>query len=168
MPFHTLYLVSDFLFFFFVVVASFMILLSIVLMLLSFHSASLSKDAMAVLVCFMGCLVGGPNNIITSAIATELSEHPAVRGNAQALSSLTGLINGIGSIIASLGLLGIGPMRLAYGWKPLWLMVATFSIVGTVLLGPQIRREIRSFRRSEFPMPVASRHRGYESIAPKV
>ena len=33
------------------------------------------------LLAFMGCLVGGPNNIITSAVAADLADDPSIKGN---------------------------------------------------------------------------------------
>jgi sugar phosphate permease len=51
-----------------------------------------------VMLCFMGCLVGGPNNIITSAVAADLAEDPSIKGSAKALGTVTGIINGSGSV----------------------------------------------------------------------
>eukprot|EP00964_Phaeocystis_antarctica_P153195 scaffold121335_cov24-Phaeocystis_antarctica.AAC.1 len=38
----------------------------------------------------MGILVGGPNNIITSAVAADLAEHPSIGGNTRSLGTVTG------------------------------------------------------------------------------
>ena len=51
----------------------------------------------------MGCLVGGPNNIISSAVAADLADDPSIRGNNRALGTVTGIINGSGSVTAALG-----------------------------------------------------------------
>jgi MFS transporter, OPA family, solute carrier family 37 (glycerol-3-phosphate transporter), member 1/2 len=37
------------------------------------------------LLAFMGCLVGGPNNIITSAVAADLADDPSIKGNNKVL-----------------------------------------------------------------------------------
>ena len=52
---------------------------------------------------FMGILVGGPNNIISSAVAADLASHPSIKGNSRALGTVTGIINGSGSVTASIG-----------------------------------------------------------------
>ena len=59
------------------------------------------------LLCVMGCLVGGPNNIITSAVAADLADDPSIKGNNKALGTVTGIINGSGSITAAIGQLAI-------------------------------------------------------------
>ena len=41
--------------------------------------------------------MGGPNNIITSAVAADLAEHPSIGGNTRSLGTVTGIINGSGS-----------------------------------------------------------------------
>ena len=47
--------------------------------------------------------MGGPNNIITSAIAADLADDPSIKGNNCALGTVTGIINGSGSVTAALG-----------------------------------------------------------------
>ena len=51
----------------------------------------------------MGILIGGPNNIVTSAVAADLAEHPSIRGSKSALGTVVGLINGSGSFVAAMG-----------------------------------------------------------------
>ena len=46
------------------------------------------------LLAFMGCLVGGPNNIITSAVAADLADDPSIKGSNKSLGTVTGIING--------------------------------------------------------------------------
>ena len=67
-----------------------------------------------VLLCVMGCLVGGPNNIITSAVAADLADDPSIRGNNRALGTVTGIINGSGSVTAAFGQMAI-PILYEYG-----------------------------------------------------
>ena len=73
--------------------------------------------AMMVILCCMGILIGGPNNILTSAVAADLSEHPSIAGNSKSLGTITGIINGSGSITAAAGLLVVGPLTRVYGWR---------------------------------------------------
>jgi len=90
----------------------------------------------------MGILVGGPNNIITSAVAADLASHPSVRGNNKSLGTVTGLINGTGAITASLGLLAIGPLSKAYGWSTVWVFLMGCTAAGTLLMSPKIYQEL--------------------------
>ncbi len=83
-----------------------------------------------------------PNNIITSAVAADLADHPSVKGNAKAIGTVTGIINGSGSVVAALGLLVIGPLQLAYGWKSVWYFLIFCVITGTALMSPKVYKEL--------------------------
>lgn len=85
--------------------------------------------------------LGGPINIITSAVAVDLSEHSRICGRTD-LMTVTGIINGLGAVIASLGLSSVGPVQQAYGWKYVWYLLAVCTVVGTLLLSPIIMKEI--------------------------
>eukprot|EP00980_Cylindrotheca_fusiformis_P002258 scaffold517_cov119-Cylindrotheca_fusiformis.AAC.41 len=96
----------------------------------------------------MGILVGGPNNIITSAVAADLASHPSVRGSSKSLGTVTGLINGCGSITASIGLLAIEPLQSA-GVFWVWMYLIICTSIGTLLMATKIYAEL-------FPPPSAS------------
>ena len=59
------------------VIAVFMILLIPLLYLFALYSAVMPAPMLLGLLCCMGILVGGPNNIITSAVAADLADHPS-------------------------------------------------------------------------------------------
>merc|ERR1711935_8875 len=80
------------------------------------EAEDLNPGVLLFMLACMGILVGGPNNIITSAVAADLSSHPSVRGSSKSLGTVTGLINGCGAITAAIGLLAIGPLQEAFGW----------------------------------------------------
>ena len=86
--------------------------------------------------------MGGPNNIITSAVAADLASHPSVRGSNKSLGTVTGLINGTGSITASIGLLAVGPLQEAYGWGSVWVFLMGCTATGTLLMAPKIVEEL--------------------------
>lgn len=83
-----------------------------------------------------------PNNIITSAVAADLASHPSVLGNNKSLGTVTGLINGCGSITASIGLLAIGPLQANFGWGSVWLYLIGCTATGTALMGTKIYAEL--------------------------
>ena len=103
--------------------------------------STLPTSVVLVMLVIMGCLIGGPINIITSAVAVDLSEHESINGRAD-LMLVTGIINGFGSIMASLGLLIVGPLQVHYGWPLIWHLLAASSVIGTILLGPTIKKEL--------------------------
>mmetsp|Transcript_108613 Transcript_108613/g.162468 ORF Transcript_108613/g.162468 Transcript_108613/m.162468 type:complete len:474 (+) Transcript_108613:93-1514(+) len=127
-----------------VVIGVFMCMLIVFLGFFAKFSDSGDMDPillLAMLGC-MGILVGGPNNIITSAVAADLASHPSVRGSNKSLGTVTGLINGCGSITASIGLLVVRPLEDAYGWASVWLFLIACTFTGTALMGTKIYAEL--------------------------
>jgi len=106
----------------------------------------------AVLLFMLGCmgiLVGGPNNIITSAVAADLSSHPSVRGSSKSLGTVTGLINGCGALTASAGLLAVGPLQENFGWSSVWIYLIGCTAAGTALMGNRIYSELFPPRQAD-------------------
>lgn len=134
-----------------VVIGTFMCTLIVFLALFAKFSESGNMDPavlLAMLAC-MGILVGGPNNIITSAVAADLASHPSVRGSTKSLGTVTGLINGCGSITASVGLLAVGPLQEHFGWSSVWLFLIGCTGTGTLLMSSKIYSEL-------FPTPESA------------
>jgi len=129
-----------------VVIGVFMSLLIVFLAIFAAFSESgkLSAGPMLFMLACMGILVGGPNNIITSAVAADLASHPSVRGNNKSLGTVTGLINGCGSITASIGLLAVGPLQNHFGWGSVWIFLIFCTSTGTLLMSTKIYAEIMS------------------------
>ena len=145
------------------VIVTFMGILVPLLFLFSQYSAVMPAIVLLVLLGLMGILVGGPNNIITSAVAADLAEHPSIKGNSKALGTVTGIINGSGSITAALGLMVIGPLQLKYGWGAVWYFLIGCTIVGTSLMFPKVMKEIYNHDAPETVAPAPARA-GYQSI----
>jgi sugar phosphate permease len=103
---------------------------------------TMSPAALLVMLGCMGILVGGPNNIITSAVAADLASHPSVLGNNKSLGTVTGLINGTGSITAAIGLLAVGPLQERFGWGSVWLYLIGCTFCGTALMSTKIYAEL--------------------------
>lgn len=119
-----------------------MTLLMFFLAIFSAFQESLSTIALLVMLFIMGILVGGPNNIITSAVAADLASHPSVRGSNKSLGTVTGLINGTGSVTAAIGLNFIGPLASKYGQWAVWLYLVGCTFCGTALMTPKIYAEL--------------------------
>mmetsp|Transcript_18902 Transcript_18902/g.27665 ORF Transcript_18902/g.27665 Transcript_18902/m.27665 type:complete len:475 (-) Transcript_18902:138-1562(-) len=124
------------------VIGVFMCCLVVFLVVFSQLSESLSAAALLPMLACMGILVGGPNNIITSAVAADLASHPSVKGNNKSLGTVTGLINGCGSITSSIGLLAVGPLQDMFGWASVWYYLIACTLTGTLLMSNKIFREL--------------------------
>lgn len=125
-----------------VVIGTFMALLIVFLSVFAVKSEDLGPVPLLAMLGLMGILVGGPNNIITSAVAADLASHPSVKGNNKSLGTVTGLINGCGSITASIGLLAVGPLQETFGWSSVWVFLIACTAIGTALMGTKIYAEL--------------------------
>ena len=137
------------------VIATFMGILVPLLVVFAYFMDDLSISILLTLLCLMGCLVGGPNNIITSAVAADLADDPSIQGNNRALGTVTGIINGSGSVTAAIGQLMI-PVLYSWGqdngvgYRYVWLFLVLCTIIGTSLMGGKIKKEL------EFVSPDAT------------
>ena len=153
------------------VIATFMGILVPLLLVFAFYMDTLPVITLLVLLAFMGCLVGGPNNIITSAVAADLAEDPSIRGNNRALGTVTGIINGSGSITAALGQLAIPVFynwgqQNGVGYRYVWFFLVFCTIVGTSLMSGKIIKELQPTRDSNSSLiAMSTRHAGYQAIS---
>jgi len=126
------------------VIGVFMCILIVFLAIFAKFSESDDMDPVTLLFMLgcMGILVGGPNNIITSAVAADLSSHPSIRGSSKSLGTITGIINGCGGFIAGIGLMAIGPLQDKFGWSSVWMYLIFCTATGTGLMGTKIYAEL--------------------------
>ena len=83
---------------------------------------------------FLGFFISGLNNFISSACATDLGKQEALKGNQRATSTVTGIIDGTGTVGSALGQLIIGQTQAIWGWyNGYWLVI---SIVVSCTLIP--------------------------------
>ena len=81
--------------------------------------------------------------------------------------TIISIINGVGSVFASIGLITIGPLHEQFGWYVIWQMLGICSFCGDILLGPQILKEILQSYPTEYgsiPVPKLPSRRGYANI----
>uniref|UniRef100_A0A671XWI7 Solute carrier family 37 member 1 n=1 Tax=Sparus aurata TaxID=8175 RepID=A0A671XWI7_SPAAU len=82
------------------------------------------------LVC--GGLVNGPYSLITTAVSADLGTHKSLKGNARALSTVTAIIDGTGSVGAALGPLLAGLLS-AGGWDQVFYMLMTADFLALLV-----------------------------------
>ncbi|KAM4700694.1 glucose-6-phosphate exchanger SLC37A1 [Discoglossus pictus] len=97
------------------------------------------------LVC--GALVNGPYSLITTAVSADLGTHKSLKGNAHALSTVTAIIDGTGSVGAALGPLLAGLLS-PYGWHNVFLMLMLSDACALVFLLRLIKKELSCRRTS--------------------
>lgn len=150
------------------VIATFMGILCPLLWLFAEFMNVLPVHLLLLLLAFMGCLVGGPNNIITSAVAADLADDPSIKGNSKALGTVTGIINGSGSVTAAFGQLAIPVLygmgiQDGVGYKYVWYFLILCTSIGTALMTPKILKELYEGSEST-PLAVRSKTT-YQAVA---
>uniref|UniRef100_A0A8C4SN32 Glucose-6-phosphate exchanger SLC37A2 n=1 Tax=Erpetoichthys calabaricus TaxID=27687 RepID=A0A8C4SN32_ERPCA len=93
---------------------------------------------------FCGSLVNGPYALITTAVSADLGTHECLRGNAKALSTVTAIIDGTGSIGAALGPLLAGLIS-PTGWNNVFYMLITADILACLFLSRLVYKEVRGW-----------------------
>ncbi|KAM6978154.1 glucose-6-phosphate exchanger SLC37A1 isoform 2-T2 [Tautogolabrus adspersus] len=93
------------------------------------------------LVC--GGLVNGPYSLITTAVSADLGTHKSLKGNARALSTVTAIIDGTGSVGAALGPLLAGLLS-AGGWDQVFYMLMTADFFALLFLLRLVTKELSS------------------------
>ncbi|XP_041030566.1 glucose-6-phosphate exchanger SLC37A2 isoform X1 [Carcharodon carcharias] len=105
----------------------------------------IGKNGLATIIgmlIFCGALVNGPYALITTAVAADLGTHKSLKGNAKALSTVTAIIDGTGSIGAALGPLLAGVLT---DWNSVFYMLIVSDILACLLLSRLVYKEIRGW-----------------------
>ncbi|PAV56687.1 hypothetical protein WR25_24108 [Diploscapter pachys] len=114
----------------------------------------------ALILSLAGFFVAGPGNMISSVVTADLGKCPELRGNAEALSTVTGIVDGTGSLGAAFGQLLIPSIEVWFGWVAIFYGFM-FMIVCTILcLVPLLYKECRDRRRLQY---VALNSDAYDS-----
>lgn len=108
---------------------------------------ALSMTISIVLLIVVGIFVNGPYALITTSVSAELGQHSSLEGNANALATVTAIIDGTGSIGAAVGPLLAGLISTA-GWQYVFHMLIAADIIAMVLLGRLVFKEFAALRRA--------------------
>ncbi|OQS00361.1 sugar phosphate exchanger [Thraustotheca clavata] len=129
-------------------------LLVVTCLLPSFNGAS--RDTTGVLLFVSGFLLGGPANLISTAISADLGTCPTLRGNTAALATVTGIIDGTGSVGAAIIQYLVGYLANCHkseagtqecSWKPVFALLEIGGIFSCLFLTPLLYKELnRHFR----------------------
>ncbi len=64
----------------------------------------------------VGFFVGGAANMISGTITADLGQQDAIQGNKEGLSTVTGIVDGVGSIGAALGQILVPIIQNQFNW----------------------------------------------------
>lgn len=78
-------------------------------------------------------MVNGPYALITTAVSAELGTHSSLGGNAKALSTVTAIIDGTGSIGAAIGPLLAGVVSAGGQWHNVFYMLMVSNVLSLLV-----------------------------------
>ncbi|VDL70411.1 unnamed protein product [Nippostrongylus brasiliensis] len=94
-----------------------------------------------VLLTITGFFIGGPANMISSSVSADLGRARELRGNAEALSTVAGIVDGTGSFGAALGQLLIPSIQAVFGWGSVFYGFIVMIVCTAACLVPMLYRE---------------------------
>ncbi|XP_059904806.1 sugar phosphate exchanger 3 [Gadus macrocephalus] len=101
----------------------------------------------AALLALTGFFIGGPSNMISSAISADLGRQDALRGSQEALATVTGIVDGTGSIGAAGGQYLVSMIESRLGWMYVFYFFIVMTGGSILFIVPLIYRETRSMWR---------------------
>jgi len=109
-----------------------MLLTGAIMMFIYNQYGGISFAVNVTLLLITGAFVNGPYALITTAVSADLGTHQVLQGNSKALSTVTAIIDGTGSIGAA-----IGPLLTGYisqtGWNNVFYMLISANILAVVV-----------------------------------
>nr|XP_037847092.1 sugar phosphate exchanger 3 isoform X5 [Chlorocebus sabaeus] len=105
------------------------------------------KAINALLMTVTGFFIGGPSNMISSAISADLGRQELIQGSSEALATVTGIVDGSGSIGAAVGQYLVSLIRDKLGWMWVFYFFILMTSCTIVFISPLIVREIFSLLR---------------------
>lgn len=144
-------------------IVSCMLLLSIGTILL-FNYVSGAYGITVFVLVVNGFLIGGVANTISTAITADLGKHEKIRGSAEALGTVTGIIDGTGSVGAAIGQYFVGVINKKAGWKWVFFFLIFMTALSFVCVLPMLineakvlmRRGQRDEKHKYEPVPVTT------------
>lgn len=106
------------------------------------HEAAL----LFILIFFLGFLVGGISNIISGTACADLGKQDALKNNSRALSTVTGIVDGTGSVGAAVGQKGIGYLQDHGSWTGVFILMTCFVFLSSLPLTMIFIREIKEIK----------------------
>ncbi|XP_010634787.1 glucose-6-phosphate exchanger SLC37A1 [Fukomys damarensis] len=98
-------------------------------------------EATVAMLLLSGALVSGPYALITTAVSADLGTHKSLKGNSHALSTVTAIIDGTGSVGAALGPLLAGLLSPS-GWSNVFYMLMFADACALLFLVRLIHKEL--------------------------
>ena len=102
-------------------------------------------DTNVSLMTLTGLMIGGPANLISSAISADLGKQDTLRGNEAALATVTGIVDGTGSVGAAIGQYLVSQINKAFGWHAVFYFLIVMTFLSGVCILPMLIRDLSLF-----------------------
>ena len=100
---------------------------------MTFKIYDITSGGLYAIMFFLGFCLNGLNNLISSACSADLGKQKALKGNARAIATVTGIIDGTGTMGAAVGQLIVSYTSPTYGWQYGYLLVVAIDITLTLV-----------------------------------
>ena len=104
------------------------------------------KVLLFVVIFALGFFVGGISNIIAGTACADLGKQDALKNNEKALSTVTGIVDGTGSVGAAVGQKGIGYLQDHGTWRQIFTLMTFFVFLSSLPLSFISYKEIKEIR----------------------
>ncbi|XP_006145109.1 sugar phosphate exchanger 3 [Tupaia chinensis] len=110
--------------------------------LVGYSHSPKDKSINALLMTVTGFFIGGPSNMISSAISADLGRQELIRGSSEALATVTGIVDGTGSIGAAVGQYLVSLIQDKLGWMWVFYFFILMTSCTILFISPLIVREV--------------------------
>ncbi|CAI5453761.1 unnamed protein product [Caenorhabditis angaria] len=101
----------------------------------------------ALVMTSVGFTVSGPYNLIVGSISIDLGSQPALAGNTQAMSTVSGLLDGTGSAGSAIGQVLIPVIQEDLGWKAVFYVFMVLNVFAILAISKRFIADMKSLRR---------------------
>lgn len=93
----------------------------------------------------VGVFIGGASGLISTTVSADLGRQEELKQNSAALATVIGIVDGIGSLGAALGLLMVPLAEQWFGWHSVFHVFVAVTFLACILIGPVCYRECKGF-----------------------
>lgn len=101
------------------------------------------------LMAVVGFFIGGVANLVSAAISADLGKQGPVQGNSEALATVTGIVDGTGSVGAAIGQILVPLIQDGLGWKSVFYLFMLMTLLTALCILPLFIREVRDLCRQK-------------------
>lgn len=111
-----------------------------------YASIGSTKTINTLVMVLTGFLLGGPANTISTAITADLGKHEKIKGSAEALATVTGIIDGTGSAGAAIGQYIVGVIDKHLGWHYVFYFLIVMTGLSLICIIPMNIKDLKNFQ----------------------